>query len=241
MAELDLAPAASPQRHPRRRYVERFTLTERLLHWVHASAFFVLLGSGLILYLPALAADVGQRPFVKEVHLYTAFSWAAAILLIALLGNRRALLRSAREIDSFDRDDARFLRGRGAPQGRFNAGQKVNAIITAAFAVLFFVSGMLLWVGEQNTAIRLGGTLYLHDALMYISVVIVLGHLYLALINRSTRHSLRGMVLGSVREDWALAHHRKWLAPELAALAEQPVGWVQGIDGEGADAPPRGR
>ena len=27
-------------------YVERFTLTERLLHWVHASAFFVLLGSG---------------------------------------------------------------------------------------------------------------------------------------------------------------------------------------------------
>ena len=46
---------------------------------------------------------------------------------------------------------------------------------------------------------------------MYISAVIVVGHLYLALVNRATRHSLRGMTLGSVREDWARAHHSKWL------------------------------
>jgi formate dehydrogenase subunit gamma len=134
-----------------------------------------------------------------------------------VFGNRRALARTAREIDLFDRDDRRFLRGRTAsPQGRFNAGQKVNAIVTAAFAVLLFVSGMLLWIGEDDTRIRLGGTIYLHDALMYLSVVIVAGHLYLALINRSTRHSLRGMTLGTVREDWARAHHSKW-APAPAA------------------------
>jgi formate dehydrogenase subunit gamma len=202
---------AAMKKSPAPRYVERFTLTERLLHWVHASAFFVLLGSGLILYLPSLAADVGDRPLVKDVHFWTAVSWAGAICLIALLGNRRALARTVREIDLFDGDDARFLRGHAhSPQGRFNAGQKLNAIVTAAFAVLFFVSGMLLWLGERNTDLRLGGTLYLHDVLMYVSVVIVLGHLYLALINRSTRHSLRGMTLGTVREDWAAAHHAKW-------------------------------
>jgi formate dehydrogenase subunit gamma len=196
------------------RYVTRFTRTERLLHWVHAAAFFVLLGSGLVLYLPALSTAVARRPLIKDIHLYTGFSWAGAIVLIALLGNRRALARTLREIDLFDRDDRRFLRGRlDVPQGRFNAGQKVNAIVTGAFAVLFFVSGLLLWLGERNTAIRLGGTIYLHDALMYLSVVIVVGHLYLALINRSTRHALRGMVLGSVREDWARAHHAKWLEP----------------------------
>jgi cytochrome b subunit of formate dehydrogenase len=48
---------------------------------------------------------------------------------------------------------------------------------------------------------------------MYVSVVLVAGHLYLALINRGTRHSLRGMVLGSVREDWAREHHAKWTPP----------------------------
>ena len=196
---------------PRSRYVARFTLTERLLHWVHASAFFVLLGSGLVLYLPSLSTAVARRPLIKDIHFWTGISWAGAILLVAVLGNRRALAQTAREIDLFDRDDRRFLAGDiHRPQGRFNAGQKVNAILTAAFATLFFVSGMLLWYGERDTRFRLGGTVYLHDTVMYISIVIVLGHLYLSLIHPTTRHALRGMTLGTVREDWARKHHAKW-------------------------------
>ena len=196
---------------PRHRYVARFTLTERLLHWIHATAFFVLLGSGLVLYLPSLASAVGRRPLIKDVHFWTGISWGGALLLVAALGNRGALLATAREIDLFDRDDGRFLTGNThAPQGRFNAGQKINAILTAAFAVLFFVSGLILWYGERNTRFRLPGTVFLHDALMYISIVIVLGHLYLALIHPTTRHALRGITLGTVREQWAKQHHSKW-------------------------------
>ena len=184
-----------------------------MLHWVHAIAFFALLATGLTLYLPALTNAIGRRQLLQSVHFYIGIGWAAALVLIILLGNRRALLASAREIDLFDRDDARFLRGRlESPQGRFNAGQKLNAILTAAFAVLFFVSGLLLWLGEHNTALRLAGTIYLHDVLMFTSVAIVAGHLYLAVINPATRPALRGMVLGTVREDWAAAHHTKWAA-----------------------------
>ena len=202
------ATAARPQ------YVERFTLTERLLHWVHASAFLVLLGSGLVLYLPSLSTAVGRRPLVKDIHFWTGISWAGAILLVAALGNRTVLLATVREIDRFDRDDRRFLSGHtSAPQGRFNAGQKVNAILTAAFAVLFFVSGLLLWYGEQDTRFRLDGTVFLHDALMYVSVVVVIGHLYLSVLHPSTRPAFRGMTLGTVKADWARAHHQKWQPP----------------------------
>ncbi len=220
----DLPARVHPRSWTRPGYVKRFTVTERLLHWVHATAFFVLLASGLVLYLPALSTAVGRRPLVKDIHFWTGVSWAGALVAIAVFGmlfdDRRALRRTLEELDVFDRDDRRFLRGDlRAPQGRFNAGQKVNAIVTAAFAVLFFTSGMLLWLGERNTDLRLGGTVYLHDVLMYTSVVIVAGHLYLALIRRSTRHSLRGMVLGTVREDWAEAHHRKW---EPTGGAEEP-------------------
>jgi formate dehydrogenase subunit gamma len=198
---------------PRPDYVLRFTRTERLLHWVHACAFFVLLGSGLVLYLPSLSASVGRRPLIKDIHFWTGLSWAGAILLICALGNRRALADTAREIDLFDRDDRRFLTGAtDAPQGRFNAGQKVNAVLTAAFAVLFFGSGLLLWYGERDTRFRLGGTVFLHDALMYLSLVIVAGHLYLSLLHPTTRHALRGITLGTVRADWARAHHAKWRA-----------------------------
>ncbi len=90
---------------PGPRYVQRFTLTERLLHWVHASAFFVLLGSGLVMYIPALATIVGRRPLIKDVHFYTGISWLLALAAIALLGNRRAVIRAIREVDLFDRDD----------------------------------------------------------------------------------------------------------------------------------------
>jgi formate dehydrogenase subunit gamma len=204
----------------RPRYVERFTLTERLLHWIHASAFFVLLGSGLVLYLPSLSAGLARRPLIKDIHFWTGISWAGAILLVVAFGNRRALARTIREIDLFDRDDRRFLTGdTHAPQGRFNAGQKVNAVLTAAFALLFLLSGLLLWYGERDTSFRLAGTTYLHDTLMYLSVVIVAGHLYLALIHPSTRHALRGMTVGTVRADWARKHHSKWQSEPIASTS----------------------
>jgi len=204
------------------RYLPRFTLTERLIHWVHATAFFILLVSGLALYIPAMSIAVGRRPLVKEVHIWTAIGWAAAIIVIATFGNRRALAQTVREIDLFDKDDARFLTGHlHAPQGRFNAGQKVNAILTGAFAVLFAVSGFLLWYGERDTRFRLQGTFYLHDSLMFLSLGLLVGHLYLALIYPATRHALRGITRGTVREDWAQTHHEKWV--EELALSDRPA------------------
>jgi formate dehydrogenase subunit gamma len=193
-------------------YVRRFTLTERLVHWTHAAAFFALLASGLALYIPSLSIWISRRNLVKNVHIWTAVAWVAALAAIVVLGNRRALRETWREIETLDRDDRRWLRGRRPPQGRFNAGQKVNAILTVAFALLFAVSGFFLWLGERDHTYRLDGAVALHDALMYVSLVLVAGHLYLALIHPATRHALRGMTQGDVRRDWAARHHRKWLA-----------------------------
>jgi formate dehydrogenase subunit gamma len=193
-----------------RRYVRRFGRTERALHWVHASAFLVLLATGLVLYVPRLSEAVGRRPQVKAVHLYTAIGWAVAVALVVALGDRAALRRTARELDLFDEDDRLWLRRIPRPQGRFNAGQKLNAALTAAFAFLFAVSGILLWAGERDHAFRFASTILLHDGLMYASLVLLAGHLYLALIYPATRHALRGITVGEVREDWARQHHAKW-------------------------------
>src|SRR5207249_9380259 len=106
-----MASAAVTGAAVRARYVERFTLTERLLHWIHASAFFVLLGSGLVLYLPSLSSAIARRPLLQDIHFWPGISWAGAILLVSVLANRRALLDTAREIDLFDRADRRALVG----------------------------------------------------------------------------------------------------------------------------------
>ena len=192
-------------------YIERFTRTERAVHWVHATAFFGLLATGLVLYVPRLSILVGRRPLLKNLHVYTAVAWLTALILVLVLGDRRRLRRTARELDEFDRDDVNWLRRKPAPQGRFNAGQKINAVLTAAFALLFAVSGLLLWLGERDHRFQFASTILLHDWLMYLSLVLLVGHLYLALIYPATRHSLRGMTSGSVRSDWAERHHAKWV------------------------------
>lgn len=196
------------------RYLRRFTRTERALHWTHALAFFVLLASGLALYLPQLVALVGRRPLVKEIHLYTAIAWLVALAAIIALGDRRGLRATFRELDLFDADDRRWLVGKRVPQGRFNAGQKLNFWLTCAFAMLFALSGFLLWYGERDTRFRFASTLLLHDGLMYVSLLLLVGHLYLSVINPATRHALRGMTIGSVSEQWARAHHTKWVEPD---------------------------
>jgi formate dehydrogenase subunit gamma len=193
---------------PRRR---RFSKTERTLHWANAVFFFLLLATGLILYLPSLSIAFGQRTLWQNVHFWSGIAWVSVLAAIVVLGDRKGIVETAREVDRFDRDDLRWLAGKQpAPQGRLNAGQKINAALTAAFTLLFLVSGLLLWFGERDTSWRFASTVVLHDGLMYVSLALLLGHLYLAVINPSTRHSLRGITTGSVSEEWAATHHPKW-------------------------------
>ena len=192
-------------------YVHRFSRTERTVHWVNALGFFLLLATGLALYVPRLSAEVGRRPLIKDIHFWGGIGWVASLLIVAALGDRGGLLRTARELDVFEREDVNWLtRRRPREQARFNAGQKLNAALTAAFMVLFVASGLLLWFGERDTRFRFASTVVLHDGLLYASLALLLGHLYLSLIHPATRHALRGMVLGNVREDWARKHHASW-------------------------------
>lgn len=178
-------------------FVPRFSRTERTLHWVNATGFLLALATGLILYLPRLSVLVGRRPLIKDLHFWGGVGWVSALALVALLGDRRGLLRTLRELEALQ-------------PSRFNVGQKVNAILNAAFVVLFFASGMLLWLGERDTTFRFASTVLLHDWLLYLAGGLLVGHLYLAVIHPATRHSLRGMVRGSVSEEWAVRQYPKW-------------------------------
>jgi formate dehydrogenase subunit gamma len=195
--------------------VRRFSGAEQSLHWLLAVSFLVMLATGLILYLPSLAEVAAQRQLWKSIHLGAALGFWVGVLLI--WSSDPIEMRSAkREIDSFDSDDRAWLawsvtrRGAEPPQGRFNAGQKLNTAIVAGLMVVFTITGVLIYLQEASARFRGTSAILIHDVAMYIAVPLVIGHLYLALLNPSTRHSLRGMTLGSVRRDWARRHHPKW-------------------------------
>ena len=192
-------------------YLERFTRTERAVHWVHATAFFELLATGLVLYVPRLSILVGRRPLLKNLHVYTAVAWLAALVLVVVLGDRRRLRRTVRELEEFDRrrpELASTAAGSAGPlQRRPEAQRRAHCVVCAALrrvriAALARRARPPLPVREHDPAARLADVF---------SLVLLVGHLYLALIYPATRHSLRGITSGSVRSDWAERHHAKWV------------------------------
>ena len=208
-----LAIAAEPR-------VQRFGATERHLHTIHATAFSVLLVTGFALYLPFLAQIVSDRPLMKAVHLLAAVGWLTALALVALLGDRATLRSTRREIERFDADDLLFVRRRSALAGRFNGGQKAHAILQAGLSLLFVVSGVLLWLGERNTELRLPGTLALHDAATLLLAVLVAGHISKAI---STAGALEGIRRGTVSARYAAEHHEKWRPSPPAGAERRPL------------------
>ena len=196
-------------------YVRRFSGAEQSLHWLLATSFLTMLATGLILYLPSLAQVAADRQLWKSIHLGAAIAFWVGAFLIATSAPGE-LRRTARDLDRYDADDRRWLAwsvtrlGDEPPQGRFNAGQKLNTALIAGLMVVFTISGTLMYMQEVNASFRGTSAILVHDIAMYVAVPLVIGHLYLALVNPSTRHSLRGMLLGTVRRDWARRHHPKW-------------------------------
>jgi formate dehydrogenase subunit gamma len=196
-------------------YVRRFSGAEQALHWLLAVSFLTMLVTGLILYLPSLAEVAANRRLWKSIHLGAALAfWLGTLLIVS--SSTGGLRRTVGQIDTFDDDDRRWLKwqvrqmGPKPPQGRFNAGQKLNTAVIAGLMVVFSISGTLMYLQEVDATFRGTSAILVHDIAMYIAIPLVIGHLYMAMLNPSTRHSLRGMVLGTVRRDWAHEHHAKW-------------------------------
>jgi formate dehydrogenase subunit gamma len=213
----------SPRRLP------RFTGTERALHWTHAVTFVLLLATGAALLIPALGIAVGHHLTVLRVHLVTAIFYVAGPLPWVLFGDRSSLRRDVRAVDRWDDDDIEWLRTSAThlltgdplpPQGRFNAGQKLNAIFTAAATAGFAITGLIMWQTAHFPAWLLENAVWLHDTLAWVSAILWAGHVYLAALAPSTRPGLRGMLDGSVSMSWARHHHAKWVA-EVEAEGER--------------------
>ena len=96
------------------------------------------------------------------------------------------------------------------PQGRFNAGQKANAIVVAAMALGFLVSGSLLLGGSHLPGWLLSRALLLHQVLAVAAIALFVGHLLHAFSTKHGRDSLRAMTGGSMSETVARERHEKW-------------------------------
>jgi formate dehydrogenase subunit gamma len=200
--------------------IQRFTRAERWLHRSIAVLMIILIGTAAALYIPDISVLVGNRPIMRSVHIIAGVVLPIPIVLALLAASFRT---DTRELNHFTSDDWDWLKSpsqnRGAV-GKFNAGQKLNASFTLGAVIVMFLTGMIMWLnGPFPDDIRTGAT-FVHDWLTLLIVIVLLGHLWMAMGDREAR---RGMRTGNVSTAWAQHTHPKWAkesATPRSALTE---------------------
>jgi len=189
--------------------VRRFEVPTRLVHWLLAAPFVLLLLTGLTNFEPGLkATQVGGVRVFAWLHVVIGFAALGGAVLALIQLSRRSARTDLEALADVSLDDYLWFqreaitlaggRSVGPRVGKFNAGQKLNALVSAGATVALlasFVESVFPW----------------HTTIALLFIPVLLGHLYLAVLNPSTRESLRGITRGVVRRDWARRHHPAWL------------------------------
>lgn len=192
--------------------VLRFDAVQRAAHWVTAAMFAVLMATAVPLYFGSFFGVAVARHPVQLIHLFTGLCLPLP-LLASMVGPWGARTRAdLRRFALWTRQEARWLRTFGrdpVEAGKFNPGQKANAVFTGASAVVLLFTGVVLqWFRFFPVPWR-GGATYTHDVFAFAVAVVAVGHVAMALTHPG---SLRSMLTGRVSREWVRRHASAWAA-----------------------------
>lgn len=198
------------------RYLQRYSDSDRINHWLLVILFFCAALSGLSMLHPSLfflSTLFGGGPWTRILHPF--------IGVLVFLSFAGMFLRLARYNGWSPEDSAWMSRssdlfaGRAhdmPPAGRYNAGQKVVFWWMSVFLVLLLITGVLFWRPYFASyfpigLVRLGTLVHFLSAVVLVLGIIV--HIYAAIWVKGTT---RAMTRGRVSEAWARRHHPRWVA-----------------------------
>ena len=156
--------------------------------------------------------DEVESGSLLKLHIGSVALIGIGIVLALVFGDTMAVLRSAKDLLLFDRTDISFVsnavrhpgRASHTRWGKFDIGQKVLAWSLVGSLAAIIVTGINSWSAGEGAS----GP---HAAAVALTLALLGAHVFMALINPSTRPALPGMVFGHVRRSWAIGHHPAWL------------------------------
>jgi formate dehydrogenase subunit gamma len=198
----------------------RFKAFERFSHWLTAVSFVALGLTGLnitfgkIALLPLIGPDAfsSLSQAAKFVHNFTSFSFMAGLVLIAAIFFKDNFLERV-DIEWL-RQGGGFIKGKHAPAGRFNLGEKLVYWLSLAAGVAVSVSGLLLLFPFYGTSIaEMQLAQVVHAVIAILFVALILAHIYIGTLGMEG--AFEAMGTGEVDLNWAKEHHDLWLARQL--------------------------
>jgi formate dehydrogenase subunit gamma len=151
---------------------------------------------------------------VELIHVYAGFALPGPMLLgLASVAYRADL----RRLNRFAPSDWSWLRSRSRrdgtiPVGKFNAGQKLNASLSAGAIAVLLLSGTIMYFTNLAPLPWRSGATFVHDWFALAVGLLVVGHIYMA---AKDPHALTGIRTGRVPLRWARREHGAW-AREVA-------------------------
>ncbi|MDQ3783855.1 MAG: formate dehydrogenase subunit gamma [Actinomycetota bacterium] len=197
--------------------IARYTLFDRLVHWLVALSFIYLMLSGLALGYPRMAwlYDIlGGGQTVRWLHPVAGVVFTFGILLMVFAWTRQMLWRKvdsqwARSLPIYVREGHIDL-----DIGKYNAGQKGYYWFSIVTGLLLFLSGIPLWLpGLVSPG---WGQLFrlVHHALFLLTVGGFIVHVYMSSVMFPGTFS--SMTTGRVSRRWAAYHHPSWFRDQEA-------------------------
>jgi formate dehydrogenase subunit gamma len=197
------------------RTVPRFTLLERIAHWLMAGSFVILALSGLnktvgrqtLLHLMSPEGFVELSRVAREIHHYASFAFSAGLLSALVLWVRD---NTPSRLDiTWIAAGGGLLGNRKPPADRFNGGQKIvfwsvvlgGTILSATGYSLMFPDAVLSGAGMRLASI-------IHGLLAALLVSLMIAHAYIGSLG--IEGAIQGMVHGRVDANWARQHHELW-------------------------------
>jgi formate dehydrogenase subunit gamma len=195
--------------------VLRYTLAERINHWIGALSYIYCLVTGLGFWSPYLywlTALVGGGPTARFWHPWLGLVFTVSVFwMYEVWGND---LHSSADDRAWWQKVNHYIRNEDEklpPIGRFNHGQKLYFWLTFYATVLLLLSGLVLWFTESipwswRWLRYLSVTVHVAAALVSIGGFVI--HVYMS--TALVRGSFTAMVRGYVSGAWARFHHRLW-------------------------------
>lgn len=192
----------------------RFTRGELWVHRTTAALIAVLTATGAVLYYEPFALAVGRRPLMEGMHI------AAGLLLpvptLVGLAVSREFRGDVRVLGRMSHVDWLWLRRRDRrtarlPIGKFNGGQKLaSATLLGGLLVLFLTGLLLIAPVTINLPVKLRtGATITHDLFTFGVLVLLAGHIWLAVRHPEARTALR---TGQMDRRYADVEYTGWAA-----------------------------
>jgi formate dehydrogenase subunit gamma len=192
--------------------VVRYSLLERIVHWVVGVTFVYLLLSGVALAYPRmawLANGLGGGQTMRAAHPWVGVVFTAGLLVMVFIW------AGAMRFDRGDREWARRIRQyastghTGLDTGRYNAGQKGYYWVSLAFGAVLLISGIPLWFPWMVGAGVGQAARIIHNLAYLVMLAGFMVHVYMSTV--MFPGTLSGMTSGKVSRRWARWHHPRWL------------------------------